>query len=47
MLISSRVGASLAIVFSIVALAIGVVAFMSTVRDDSVQPGGGADADEC
>jgi hypothetical protein len=38
-LISSRVGAALAVIFSIFALALGVVAFMSTVRDDSAKPG--------
>ncbi len=38
-MISSRVGAALAVVFSIAALAIAVVAFMSTVRDDGEKPG--------
>ena len=38
-MISSRTGAALAVVLSIAALAIGVVAFMSTVRDDSEKPG--------
>jgi hypothetical protein len=38
-LISSRVGAAVAVVLSIFALAMGVVAFMATVRDDSVKPG--------
>ncbi len=38
-MISSRVGASIAVVLSIAALALAIVAFMSTVRDDSVHPG--------
>ena len=38
-LISSRVGAAFALVLSIIAVAMAVVAFMSTVRDDSVKPG--------
>jgi hypothetical protein len=38
-LISSRVGAAFALVLSIIALAMAVVAFMATVRDDSVKPG--------
>jgi hypothetical protein len=38
-LISSRVGAAAALVLSVVALAIAVAAFMSTVRDDSEKPG--------
>ena len=38
-MISSRVGASIAVLLSIAALALSVVAFMSTIRDDSVRPG--------
>jgi hypothetical protein len=37
--ISARVGAAIAVVLSIAALALAVVAFMSTVRDDSTHPG--------
>ena len=37
--VSSRVGASIAVVLSIGALTLAIVAFMSTVRDDSVHPG--------
>lgn len=38
-LISSRVGAAIAVVLSIAALAFAVVAFMSTIRDDSKPAG--------
>jgi hypothetical protein len=38
-LISSRFGAAVAIVLSIAALALAIVAFMSTVRDDEEKPG--------
>ena len=36
---SSRVGAAFAVVLSIAALSLAIVAFMSTIRDDSVKPG--------
>jgi len=37
--VTSRVGASLALIFSLAALALALVAFWSTVRDDSPQTG--------
>jgi hypothetical protein len=38
-MISSRVGAALALLLSVVAVGLSVVAFMSTVRDEKVKPG--------
>ena len=38
-MISSRVGAALALVLAITAIALSIVAFMSTVRDETVKPG--------
>lgn len=38
-MISSRAGAALALVFSLLAVALSVVAFMSTVRDETIKPG--------
>lgn len=38
-MISSRVGAALALVLAIVAVALSTIAFMSTVRDETVKPG--------
>jgi len=38
-MISSRVGAALALALSILAVGLSVVAFMSTIRDEKVKPG--------
>ena len=38
-MISSRIGAALALVLSIAALGLAIAAFMATVRDESIKPG--------
>jgi hypothetical protein len=37
--ITTRVGAALALLFSLVALGLAIVAFMATVRDEEIKPG--------